>query len=227
MSSFRFYSMNRLLCSALFCILLAACQNGCNQKVKDAEPEKKRKTLAEIDQTNPAELRELDSIPLPVIKDTTGKEEEFKDSLVFARIFQQAGNSFARAEMKRDYKALASFAPAGVLKYYGGENNYIKRLQAKDSGVAPYGKILIGPLKLLAAAKDDQGYASAWYCLTPVRSYASNNGNEVVDMFWLGGEADIKSKKVTFINVSRIDRNKLLQVMPNLSIVLDRAEAEQ
>lgn len=217
--------MYRLIYSLLVCVLLTTCKNGCNTETK-GPPQKKKKTLAEIDQSNPAEFLELDSIPLPVVSDTTGKDDEFKDSLVFAFVFQQQGNRFARAEMSRDYQTLASFAPAGVLKYYGGTENYIRRLQTKDSGVAPYSKILIGPVKLMAPAKDDQGFSSAWYCLTPVRSYSSTNGNQLVDMFWLGGEADIKTRKVTFINVSRIDRNKLLQVMPNLSIVLDMAEVE-
>lgn len=218
--------MHRLISIALLCIVFSACNKGCNKEIDKEKILPKKRTLAELDQTNPAELRELDSIPVPAVKDTAGKDEEYKDSLVFASLFQQEGNRFARAEMQRDYKTLAYFAPEGVLKYYGGAAGYIKRLQTKDSGVAPYNKILIGPVKLLAPAKDDQGYASAWYCLTPVRSYADANGNKMVDMFWLGGEAEIKNKKVSFINVSRIDRNKLLQVMPNLSIVLDMAEGE-
>jgi hypothetical protein len=59
-----------------------------------------------------------------------------------------------------------------------------------------------------------------------VRSYATRNGQEVVDMSWLGGEAAINNKKVHFMNVSGVPREKILQVMPNLSVVLDEAAAE-
>ena len=221
----RYSFMNRLILFCSVTLLLLSCKNGCNNNSAETKPEK-TKDLLQMDQTNPAELRTLDSIPIPQVKDTTGKDEEYKDSLVFAQVFQLAGNRLASAEMKRNYQSLGDFAPEGILKFYGGKDRYISRLKQADSGVAAYKKVLVGPVKMVKAAKDDNGYASAWYCLIPVRSYATRNGQEVVDMSWLGGEAGINNKKVHFMNVSGVPREKILQVMPNLSVVLDEAAAE-
>lgn len=203
-------------------LLLFSCQ-GNNSDHKNESDTKTPDTAAVpiTDDTDPLLLKKLDSVPLPQVKDTAGMDETGKDSLYFAWLFQKEANRLGRAETGRDYQTLASFAPEGVLKKFGGRNQYISRLKAADENREPYEKILNGPVKRVAPAVDEEGFSGAWYCLMPVRAYRQVEGREVVDMMWLGGQADLGSKKVVFLNVTNLSREQIMQVMPDLRFVLD------
>lgn len=208
-------------------LLLYSCQGNSKEKKDDTDailPDTAAVRIA--DDADPLLLKKLDSIPLPGIKDTAGLDETGKDSLYFAWLFQKEANRLGRAEMARDYQTLAAFAPEGVLKRFGGRDQYISRLKAADENRTSYEKILNGPVKRVAPAVDDEGFSGAWYCLMPVRAYRQIEGREVVDMMWLGGQADLGSKKVVFLNVTNLSREQIMQVMPDLRFVLD-AESGQ
>ena len=96
-------------------------------------------------------------------------------------------------------------------------------MKMSDDGRPEYEKILAGPIQRIAPATDDNGFAAAWYCLIPVRSYRKDaQGKEIVDLSWLGGQCDIKNQKVYFLNVTGLSREKITQVMPDLTFVLDK-----
>ncbi len=178
--------------------------------------------LPEI-QNNPVALKKLDSIPVPALKDTTGRDETGKDSIKFARLFQLAANRLCRAEQEKNYIELASFTPDAIIRFYKSRQAYIKRMKMNDEDRPQYDKILAGPIQKIAPATDDQGFASAWYCLIPVRSYRKNvQGDDMVDVSWIGGQCDIQNQKVYFLNVTGLSREQIVQVMPDLTYVLDK-----
>ena len=206
---------------------MCSCQPG--NKHNDAETEKSISKedsltliLPEI-QNNPVALKKLDSIPLPTLKDTVGKDETGKDSIKFTRLFQLAANRLCRAEKDKDYEELSTFTPASIIRFYKSRSAYIERMKMSDESRPQYDKILAGPIQKIAPAADDQGFAAAWYCLMPVRSYRRDaQGNEVVDMSWIGGQCDIKNQNVYFLNVTGLSREQIVQVMPDLTFVLDK-----
>lgn len=208
-------------------LLVWSCQSGSQNKEDDNTSQAKQSdslaiNLPEI-QNNPIALKKLDSIPVPALKDTAGKDETGKDSLKFARVFQLAANRLCRAEKDKDYEGLARFTPPSILKFYKNKSAYIERMKMSDENRPQYAKILAGPIRSIAPAADDQGFAAAWYCLLPVRSYRRDaQGNEVVDMSWIGGQCDIKDQNVYFLNVTGLSREQITQVMPDLTFVLDK-----
>lgn len=210
----------------LFIFCLSACQSGKKEKADTENNVVKSDSVALIMpliQNNPAALKTLDSIPLPLLKDTLNKDETGKDSIRFACLFQLAANRLCRAEKEKDYAELASFTPQSIIKFYKSKEAYIERMKMSDEGRPEYEKILAGPIQRIAPATDDNGFAAAWYCLIPVRSYRKDGqGNEVVDMSWLGGQCDIKNKNVYFLNVTGLSREQIVQVMPDLTFVLDK-----
>ena len=221
-------SMNQAFTIIVCVAIAAACQSGKKDHEEDKTGAETRGTetetlvLPEI-QNNPIALKKLDSIPLPSLKDTANKDETSKDSLKFTHMFQLAANRLCRAEKQKDYEELASFTPAAIIKFYKTKTAYIERMKMNDEGRPSYEKILAGPIQKIAPAMDDNGFAGAWYCLIPVRSYRKDaQGNEVVDMSWLGGQCDIKNKNVYFLNVTGLSREQIMQVMPDLTFVLDK-----
>lgn len=201
--------------------IAGSCKNGCRGSRTDKPDSQDTSAVQISDYNDPRELRKLDSIPLPALADTAGMDETATDSLRFAWLFQKEANRLGRAELARDYAALASFAPEGVLKRFGGKDAYISRLKAADAERTAYTKVLNGPVKRVAPAVDEQGYSSAWYCLMPVRAYRMQDGKEVVDMMWLGGQASLNGGKAVFLNITSLSREQILQVMPDLRFVLD------
>jgi hypothetical protein len=213
----------------LCCILLVfSCQSG-NQDSSTTDTvsnhsiqDKNGALLPEI-QNNPVALKKLDSIPVPALKDTTGRDETGKDSIKFVRLFQLAANRLCRAEQEKNYIELASFTPEAIIRFYKSRQAYIKRMKMNDEDRPQYDKILAGPIQKIAPATDDQGFASAWYCLMPVRSYRKNaQGDDMVDVSWIGGQCDIQNQKVYFLNVTGLSREQIVQVMPDLTYVLDK-----
>ncbi len=221
-------NMKQIFMATLCVAAAVACQSGKKDSETGKTDDVATKTEAEAlvlpeIQNNPIALKKLDSIPLPLLKDTANIDETGKDSLKFTRLFQLAANRLCRAEKDKDYEELASFTPASIIKFYKSRTAYIERMKINDEGRPVYEKILAGPIQKIAPATDDKGFAAAWYCLIPVRSYRKDGqGNEVVDMSWLGGQCDIKNKTVYFLNVTGLSREQIVQVMPDLTFVLDK-----
>ncbi|MFM7765263.1 MAG: hypothetical protein ACKO6I_06335 [Sphingomonadales bacterium] len=210
----------------LFITFFAACQSGKKEKTEDGVNQQKADSLALIlplIQNDPVALKTLDSIPVPSLKDTANKDETGKDSLRFSRTFQLAANRMCKAEKDKDYFELSAFTPQSIIQFYKSREAYIERMKMSDEGRPAYEKILAGPIQRIAPATDDNGFAAAWYCLMPVRSYRKDaQGGDVVDVSWLGGQCDIKNQTVYFVNVTGLSREKILQVMPDLTFVLDK-----
>lgn len=208
-------------------IMLANCQTGSSDKnsatkVNEVNSDSFSIMLPLI-QNDPVALKTLDSIPLPALKDTSGKDDTGKDSIKFTRLFQLAANRLCRAEKDKDYNELSSFTPESIIRFYKSKATYIQRMKMSDEGRPEYEKILAGPIQRIAPAIDDKGFAQEWYCLIPVRSYRKDaRGGKVVDMSWLGGQCNIKNQEVYFLNVTGLSREKILQVMPDLTFVLDK-----
>lgn len=201
-------------------LLIGGCKNGCNSTAnKNLSDTNSYVDPKELE--NPLVAKNLDSIPLPDLKDTGKLDETGKDSLIFSRKFQLAANQMAKAEMEKNYDVLANYAPENILKKMGGREAYIARMKELDKNRPVYGKIIAGPVKKVAPAVDDEGFSSAWYCLIPVRSYRSENGKELVDLSWLGGQANISGKGIYFLNVTNLSKEQISQVMPDLRFVLE------
>ena len=228
-SLFRFTANMKLSCTFALCtILLFSCQSG-NQDSSTADTvsnntiQDKNGALLPDVQNNPVALKKLDSIPVPGLKDTAGRDETGKDSIKFTRLFQLSANRLCRAEQAKDYAELASFTPNSIIQFYKSKQAYIERMKMNDEDRPQYDKILAGPIQKIAPATDDQGFASAWYCLMPVRSYRKNaQGSDIVDVAWIGGQCNIKTQKVYFLNVTGLSREQIVQVMPDLTFVLDK-----
>ena len=224
----RYIGFMRSTATFLCCILIAfSCQSGKDGNNLGGETDTDKvdsvATKLPFIQNDPLALKTLDSIPVPMLKDTINKDETGKDSLKFARLFQLAANRLCRAEQAKDYSELASFTPNTIIQFYKSKQAYIERMKMSDDGRPEYEKILAGPIQRIAPATDDNGFAASWYCLIPVRSYRKDaQGKEIVDLSWLGGQCDIKNQKVYFLNVTGLSREKITQVMPDLTFVLDK-----
>ena len=214
-------SNKALIVSALISILTVGCKNGCNKSSNEKAGDCAKSVSMEEIERNPIAAKSLDSIPLPNLKDTARLDETGKDSLKFAVRFQTAANKMAKAEMSKNYALLASFAPENIIKRMGGREAYINRMQKLDENRPAYDKVIAGPIKTVAPAVDDEGFSSAWYCLIPVRSYRKVDGKDVVDLSWLGGQADISGKGIYFLNVTNLSKEQIMQVMPDLRFVLE------
>jgi hypothetical protein len=213
------------LCST---ILAFSCQSGKQESSTDDSTSKtgiqdKNELLLPEIQNNPIALKKLDSIPLPLLKDTVSMDETGKDSLKFACLFQLAANRLCRAEKDKDYEEIAAFTPTSIIKFYKSKSAYIERMKLNDESRPAYQKVLAGPIQRIVPATDDKGFAASWYCLIPIRSYRLDvQGNEVVDLSWLGGQCNIKTQDVYFLNVTGLSREQIVQVMPDLTFVLDK-----
>lgn len=195
-----------------------------NKSRQDKTPKTPQQILSELNLNDHNEVYKLDSIPVVRSKDTAGMEEERKDSLVFGARFQEEANKLSRAEKNKDYKTIVAYVPPEVIKFYGTKEKLIERLRKIDgeNRVPKYEKVISGPIKKIAPSKDDQGYASFWYCLMPVRSfYTDASGKRAVDLRWLGGEIDVEGKTAYFLDITDKSREKIMQVMPGLTTVLD------
>lgn len=216
------------MAALMLTVVLFSCGSGKDAEDKkageDKVPKSPQQILSELNLNDHNDVYKLDSIPVVRNKDTAGMEEESKDSLVFSARFQEEANRLSRAEKNKDYKTIVAYVPPEVIKFYGTKENLVERLRKIDAEnrVPKYEKVISGPVKKIAASKDDQGYASFWYCLMPVRSfYTDASGKHAVDLRWLGGEIDVEGKTVYFLDITDKSREKIMQVMPGLTVVLD------
>lgn len=212
------------------CLLLMNSCGGTGEDGGDKDSTNKRvktpqEILSEIDINSVADVYKLDSIPIVRNMDTAKMNEESKDSLLFSIKFQEAANRLSKAEREKNYAVLVSYVPPEVIKFYGSKEKLVDRIKSIDQQkkVPNYEKVLSGPVQRIAPSKDNDGYAQNWYCLMPVRSYYTDaSGKKSVDVRWLGGEIDVFGKNIYFLDITDKSREKILQVMPGLTIVLDK-----
>lgn len=155
--------------------------------------------------------------------DTVGLDEYGKDSLHMSIAFQLAANELSRSFKNHDLVAYCKFTSPTLVKMYGGMEKYRARVkQSFDSDSVVFKKILSGPVKRVQAAIDNEGYEYGWYCLMPVRRIRVENGNEIVEEQWLGGQSLDKGKTIYFLDITGKTRDQILKVMPDLRFVLDQ-----
>jgi len=212
----------------ILCFFLVSCKNGCNQTKVNPQDSAivlkvdSAKFFAE--RNNPMTA---DSIMPPSLKDTAKLDEYGKDSLRLGVAFQYAANEMCRVLKQKNAAAYVKFTPPAVLTKYGGEKKFmasLNRFFQEETGEVD--RIVAGPIKRVAASTDDQGYSHGWYCLMPVRRFIrSNTGEVAMEMQWFGGQTLDAGKHIYFLNVTKVPRDKILSLMPDLRFVLD-PEAE-
>lgn len=207
-------------------LLIFSCKNGCNKTGK-TETEGSDTTQTS---TGPGGIKNIndpmtaDSIVPPSLKDTAKFTELYdKDSLRMAIAFQLAANEMCKVLKQKNAEGFVKFTPPAVIKVFGGEEKFVANLKkgfAEESGTID--RIVAGPVKRAAASTDDQGYSHGWYCLIPVRRFVQQGGEVVMELQWFGGQTLDEGKKIHFMNVTKVPRDKIINLMPDLALVLDQ-----
>lgn len=199
--------------------ILAGCRNGCQKTEVPGSGD----TTAIAPTPKDNNPMTADSIIPPSLKDTAGMPEYNKDSLRMAIAFQRAANQLCGVLKNKDAEGYLKYTPPAVLKVFKGQTSlYLAKLRegfAAEAGTTD--RIVAGPMKRVSAALDDQGYSHGWYCLMPVRRFVTTNGKRVMEMQWFGGQSLDEGRTCYFLNVTNIERNKILSLIPDLRFVLD------
>lgn len=211
-------NMRLLIFTCTAIALLFSCQNG--NKDQSSPTDSNSHSLVDPMPNNPAQT--IDSIQTPNLKDTAGLDEYAKDSLRMAIAFQIAANDLSRAFRNKDVIAYCKYSPPTLIKMFGGIEKYRSRVKESfEKNPVAFSRILSGPVKRVKAALDDDQYAHGWYCLIPVRRFTVENGQEVMEMQWLGGQTLDEGKNICFLDVTGKTREQIMQIMPDLRFVLD------
>lgn len=211
--------MRRIFIIGLGALCFILGQGSCsNPKAKDAED---TATVTSPTDSNAVDTEE--GIVPQNHADTVGLDEYGKDSLRMSIAFQLAANELSRSFKNHDVVAYCKFTSPTLVKMYGGMEKYSARVKESfDSDSVVFKKILSGPVKRVQAAIDNEGYEYGWYCLMPVRRIRVENGNEIVEEQWLGGQTLDKGKTIYFLDITGKTRDQILKVMPDLRFVLDQ-----
>lgn len=198
----------------VFTFLLVSCNNGCKQN----NPPKTNSLTNSI--INDPML--ADSITPVMPKDTANLDEYSKDSLKLSFAFQRAANKLTSSFQNKDVATYATFTPPSIIKMYGGIEQYRHRVkEVFNADKTVFSRIVTGPVKRVKAALDDQQYGHGWYCLMPVRRFRKENGKEIMEIQWLGGQSLDMGKTIYFLDITGKSREQILQIMPDLHFVLD------
>lgn len=165
-----------------------------------------------------------DSITPAQLKDTVGLDDYGKDSLRMSIYFQRAANALSQAYLTKDVPTYCKYSAPVLVNAAGGMSAYMQRVREKvfDNNYLTYDRLVTGPAKRIGAAIDDQGYAHGWYCLMPVRRFRHEGGKEIMEVQWLGGQSLDMGKHIYFLDVTGKPREAILQVMPDLRLILDQ-----
>jgi hypothetical protein len=159
----------------------------------------------------------------PKYSDTMGITDPMaKDSIKLTIAFQMAANDLGMAYINKDPNTYAKYTLPAIEKAAGGKSAYLQKLQSvfKDPNNPTYTKILSGPIQRTRARLDDQGYLQGWYCLMPVRIFRTEAGKTLQDIKWMGGQSLDEGKTIYFIDITNMPPEKIMQIMPDLRIVL-------
>jgi hypothetical protein len=145
-----------------------------------------------------------------------------KDSVKLSIAFQRAANELGTAYLNKDVNGYAKFCLPAIEKMAGGPAGYRAKLQSifADKKATQYYKILSGPIQRTKASLDDQGYLQGWYCLMPVKMFRREAGKVMEDIKWMGGQTLDEGKTVYFIDITNVPPENIMQIMPDLKVVL-------
>ncbi|MBL7811611.1 MAG: hypothetical protein JNL57_05265 [Bacteroidetes bacterium] len=203
--------MPRFIYPSLLLLMLAACQPNTGTKTS-ADTAKTAGTNTPADSIAPASLKDT-SLLLTAYA---------KDSLFISIGFQRAVNAMSLAYRDGNLATYISYLHPSVVKIYGGKDSTLARMKRRDAvNPVKFTRILSGPAKKVEAALDKDGFAHGWYCLMPVRSYRMENGKEVMDIRWLGGQTLDRGKTCHFIDITNVPNNDIYHILPDMRFVLE------
>jgi len=145
------------------------------------------------------------------------------DSFRMRRAFQVAANEFTMGYDKGDWDAFLAHLHPSITNSNGGSTNFKQRLkEIKLQDTFKYERIVSGPVKSMMAMRDSKGNITGWYCLMPVRRWLKGRPESEFQLQWIAGQSLNNGKTVHFIDVTKVPREKIAQIMPDLIPLLDR-----
>ena len=145
------------------------------------------------------------------------------DSFRMRRAFQVAANEFTMGYDKGDWDAFLAHLHPSITNSNGGSTNFKLRLkEIKLQDTFKYERIVSGPVKSMMAMRDAKGNITGWYCLMPVRRWIKGRPETEFQLQWIAGQSLNNGKTVHFIDVTKVPKEKIAQIMPDLIPLLDR-----
>ncbi len=145
------------------------------------------------------------------------------DSFRMRRAFQVAANEFTMGYDKGDWDAFLAHLHPSITNSNGGSTNFKQRLkEIKLQDTFKYERIVSGPVKSMMAMRDSKGNITGWYCLMPVRRWLKGRPESEFQLQWIAGQSLNNGKTVHFIDVTKVPKEKIAQIMPDLIPLLDR-----
>ncbi len=145
------------------------------------------------------------------------------DSFRMRRAFQVAANKFTMGYDKGDWDAFLAHLHPSITNSNGGSTNFKQRLkEIKLQDTFKYERIVSGPVKSMMAMRDSKGNITGWYCLMPVRRWLKGRPESEFQLQWIAGQSLNNGKTVHFIDVTKVPKEKIAQIMPDLIPLLDR-----
>ncbi len=145
------------------------------------------------------------------------------DSLRMRRAFQVAANEFTMGYDQGNWDAFLAHLHPSITNSNGGSTNFKQRLkEIKLQDTFKYERIISGPVKSMMAMRDSKGTITGWYCLMPVRRWLKRKPESEFQLQWIAGQSLNNGKTVHFIDVTKVPKDKIAQIMPDLIPLLDR-----
>lgn len=145
------------------------------------------------------------------------------DSFRIRRAFQVAANEFTMGYDQGNWDAFLAHLHPSITQANGGSTNFKQRLkEIKLQDTFKYERIVSGPVKSMMAMRDPKGNITGWYCLMPVRRWLKGRPESEFQLQWIAGQSLNNGKTVHFIDVTKVPKEKIAQIMPDLIPLLDR-----
>ncbi len=195
---------------------------GCGQESNDSKTDSANSNSDPYVNAAPGSETPAGIAPLKYTDTLKFSDPLAKDSVKLSIAFQRAANELGTAYLNKDVNGYAKFCLPAIEKMAGGPAGYRAKLQAifQDKKVSQYFKILSGPIQRTKASLDDQGYLQGWYCLMPVKMFRREAGRVLEDIKWMGGQTLDEGKSVYFIDITNVPPENIMQIMPDLKVVL-------
>lgn len=206
---------------ALFCFLGLG-MFGCGQESNDSNKDSANVSTDPYLNAAPGSETPAGIAPLKYTDTLKFSDPLAKDSVKLSIAFQRAANELGAAYLNKDANGYAKFCLPAIEKMAGGPAAYRAKLQSifQDKKATQYFKILSGPIQRIKASLDDQGYLQGWYCLMPVKMFRRESGKVMEDIKWMGGQTLDEGKTVYFIDITNVPPESIMQIMPDLRVVL-------
>lgn len=146
------------------------------------------------------------------------------DSFRMRRAFQVAANEFTMGYDQGNWDAFLAHLHPSIIQANGGSTNFKQKLkEIKLQDTFKYERIVSGPVKSMMAMRDSRGNITGWYCLMPVRRWLKGRPESEFQLQWIAGQSLNNGKTVHFIDVTKVPKEKIAQIMPDLIPLLDRS----